>query len=398
MALISDPQLLLLDEPTCGMSPAETERAVAKIREMARTIDIIIINDMPVVFQNIADAITVMAQGAVLASGSASKFPKTSGFARPTWGGRKTKITSRRPSMLSLRDVHVHIGKLHILQGVSLEVKEGECAALLGRNGVGKTTTLRSIMGLVARSHGVIEFNGNDLSKSPPHQIPRKGIGYVPQGRGIFPTLSVLENLTIGVPGMRDAEQQEYVLSCFPRLKERLKQSGSTLSGGEQQMLAIARCLMMRPKLIILDEPTEGVVPRLVSQIRREIHRINQTGVRSSCWSNRTWKPRSSSARACFSWKRAPLSIPVPRMNSSRSPRSCTDISDCLTKLRTQRENEHGKKVIPPQFSGSRLGGRRTRHCQSDADEGRIRAGLRADRDRPSLRPHWRDFVLGSLA
>ena len=95
--------------------------------------------------------------------------------------------------MLSLRDVHVHIGKLHILQGVSLEVKEGECAALLGRNGVGKTTTLRSIMGLVARSHGVIEFDGDDLSKSPPHLIPRKGIGYVPQGRGIFPTLSVLK-------------------------------------------------------------------------------------------------------------------------------------------------------------------------------------------------------------
>lgn len=115
--------------------------------------------------------------------------------------------------MLSLRDVHVHIGKLHILQGVSLEVNKGECAALLGRNGVGKTTTLRCIMGLVARSHGVIEFDGNDLSKSPPHLIPRKGIGYVPQGRGIFPTLSVLENLTIGVPGMRDSEQQEYVLT-----------------------------------------------------------------------------------------------------------------------------------------------------------------------------------------
>src|SRR6478672_4834339 len=137
------------------------------------------------------------------------RFPKTNGFAKPIWAGRKTRITSRRPSMLSLRDVHVHIGKLHILQGVSLEVNKGECAALLGRNGV----------------------------------------GYVPQGRGIFPTLSVLENLTIGVPGMRDSEQQEYVLTCFPRLRERLKQSGSTLSGGEQQMLAIARCLMMRPKL-----------------------------------------------------------------------------------------------------------------------------------------------------
>ena len=181
--------------------------------------------------------------------------------------------------MLSLQDVHVHIGKLHILQGVSLEVKPGESAALLGRNGVGKTTTLRSIMGLVARSHGAIAFDGDDLSLLPPHLIPRKGIGYVPQGRGIFPTLTVLENLCIGLTGKRDPEREEYVFSCFPRLKERLKQAGSTLSGGEQQMLAIARCLMMRPKLIILDEPTEGIMPRLVSQIRREIHRINQAGV-----------------------------------------------------------------------------------------------------------------------
>jgi branched-chain amino acid transport system ATP-binding protein len=181
--------------------------------------------------------------------------------------------------MLSLREVHVHIGKLHILQGVSLEVKSGESAALLGRNGVGKTTTLRSIMGLVARSRGVIEFDGFDLARCQPHIIPRRGIGYVPQGRGIFPTLSVLENLCIGLPGKRDQEREEYVFSCFPRLKERLKQAGNTLSGGEQQMLAIARCLMMRPKLLILDEPTEGIMPRLVSQIRREIHRINQTGV-----------------------------------------------------------------------------------------------------------------------
>ena len=181
--------------------------------------------------------------------------------------------------MLSLRDVHVHIGKLHILQGVNLEVKAGECAALLGRNGVGKTTTLRSIMGLVAKSAGHIEFDGADLAKFQPHIIPRKGIGYVPQGRGIFPTLSVVENLNIGLPGKRDTEREDYVLTCFPQLKERLKQSGGTLSGGEQQMLAIARCLMMRPKLIILDEPTEGIMPRLVSQIRREIHRINQTGV-----------------------------------------------------------------------------------------------------------------------
>jgi branched-chain amino acid transport system ATP-binding protein len=181
--------------------------------------------------------------------------------------------------MLSLRDVHVHIGRLHILQGVSLEVKPGESAALLGRNGVGKTTTLRAIMGLAPRSRGTVEFDGFDLSRCAAHEVPRKGIGYVPQGRGIFPNLSVLENLCIGLPGKRDPEREDYVFGCFPRLKERLQQSGNTLSGGEQQMLAIARCLMMRPKLIILDEPTEGIMPRLVSQIRREIYRINQSGV-----------------------------------------------------------------------------------------------------------------------
>ncbi len=110
--------------------------------------------------------------------------------------------------------------------------------------------------------------------------MPRKGIGYVPQGRGIFPNLTVLENLNIGLPGQaRSASARTTCSDAFPRLKERLKQSGNTLSGGEQQMLAIARCLMMRPKLIILDEPTEGIMPRLVSQIRREIHRINQSGV-----------------------------------------------------------------------------------------------------------------------
>jgi branched-chain amino acid transport system ATP-binding protein len=182
--------------------------------------------------------------------------------------------------MLRLDDVHVHIGRLHILQGVNLEVKAGECAALLGRNGVGKTTTLRAIMGLVRRSAGTVEFDGADLAKCEPHQVPRRGVGYVPQGRGIFPGLTVQENLFIGLRNRRgDPEREEYVFNCFPRLKERLKQAGSTLSGGEQQMLAIARCLMMRPKLIILDEPTEGIMPRLVSQIRREIHRINQTGV-----------------------------------------------------------------------------------------------------------------------
>jgi len=181
--------------------------------------------------------------------------------------------------VLKLTDVHVHFGKLHILQGVSLEVGTGESVALLGRNGVGKTTTLRAIMGLAIRGRGKVEFDGEDLGGCEAHEVPRKGIGYVPQGRGIFPNLSVHENLCIGLPGKADTDREDYVFERFPRLKERLRQAGGTLSGGEQQMLAIARCMMMKPKLIILDEPTEGIAPLLVSEIRREIHRINQSGV-----------------------------------------------------------------------------------------------------------------------
>ena len=181
--------------------------------------------------------------------------------------------------MLKLSGVHVHYGKLHILRGVSFEVGAGESVALLGRNGVGKTTTLRAIMGLARRTQGTVKFDGVDLSRVKAWEVPRLGIGYVPQGRGIFPNLSVMENLCIGLPGKPDAAREDYVFGRFPRLKERMKQAGGTLSGGEQQMLAIARCLMMSPKLLILDEPTEGIMPVLVSQIRREIRRINQSGV-----------------------------------------------------------------------------------------------------------------------
>jgi branched-chain amino acid transport system ATP-binding protein len=181
--------------------------------------------------------------------------------------------------MLKLSGVHVHFGKLHILRGVSFEIGKGESVALLGRNGVGKTTTLRAIMGLAQRTQGTVEFEGVDLARVRPYEVPRLGIGYVPQGRGIFPNLTVLENLCIGLPGKPDPALLDYVFERFPRIKERVRQPGGTLSGGEQQMLAIARCLMMRPKLIVLDEPTEGIMPLLVSQIRREIRRINQTGV-----------------------------------------------------------------------------------------------------------------------
>ena len=181
--------------------------------------------------------------------------------------------------MLELKNVHAHYGKVHVLQENSLRVENGEAVALLGRNGVGKTTTLKTIMGLVKATGGEISFNGTQLSEIAPHKIPGQGIGYVPQGRGIFPTLSVRENLEIGLSKSPPPETTDYVFERFPRLKERLEQSGGTLSGGEQQMLAIARCLVLKPRLLILDEPTEGIMPILVQDIRREIKAVNDVGV-----------------------------------------------------------------------------------------------------------------------
>ena len=181
--------------------------------------------------------------------------------------------------MLELNAVHAHYGKVHVLQGASLQVQSGEAVGLLGRNGVGKTTTLKAIMGLVKATGGEIMFDGRNLTDIAPHTIPGTGIGYVPQGRGIFPSLSVKENLEIGLTKTPPSQVFDYVFDRFPRLKERLRQPGGTLSGGEQQMLAIARCLVMQPRLLILDEPTEGIMPILVQDIRREIKAVNDAGV-----------------------------------------------------------------------------------------------------------------------
>lgn len=182
-------------------------------------------------------------------------------------------------SILSVGNLHAHYGKIHVLQGVTLEIGKGEAVALLGRNGVGKTTTLRAALHLMPRSDGRIAVDGRDITELKPEKLARLGIGYVPQGRGVFPLLSVMENLTLGLTTAPDPNLLDEVFERFPRLKERAKQKGGTLSGGEQQMLAIGRCLMMSPRLLILDEPTEGIMPILVADIRRTIQSINKTGV-----------------------------------------------------------------------------------------------------------------------
>lgn len=181
--------------------------------------------------------------------------------------------------MLTLNQVNCFYGKSHVLHNTSLEIREQELVGLVGRNGVGKSTTLKSIMGLVPHKSGTITFDKIPLSTLPTYQIPRQGLAYVPQGRHLFPKLTVIENLKIPiVQGVLDQDKLEEIFEYFPRLKERLKQKAGTLSGGEQQMLALARALITKPKLILLDEPTEGLMPILVDIISQTISSINQKG------------------------------------------------------------------------------------------------------------------------
>lgn len=182
--------------------------------------------------------------------------------------------------MLRLDSVNAGYGRAQVLRDLSLEVRAGEILCLLGRNGAGKSTTMRAIMGLVPLMSGAIWLGERALSALPPHQVPRAGVGYVPQGRRLFADLTVAQNLEIGLMARRSgAEVREEVLTLFPRLRERMGQKAQTLSGGEQQMLAMARALCLRPKLLLLDEPTEGLQPSMIAAIREVIVGLRDEGV-----------------------------------------------------------------------------------------------------------------------
>ena len=184
--------------------------------------------------------------------------------------------------MLIVRDLNTYYGNSHTLRGVSLELPASTSLGLLGRNGMGKTTLIRSLMGYVRAASGQVRWEGSDVTNRAPERTARLGIGYVPEGRGIFPNLSVRENLVMsarrGVDGRNDWTYDR-VLTTFPRLTERLGHGGQQLSGGEQQMLAIGRALMTNPKLLILDEATEGLAPLIVAEIWRVIGAIRATGI-----------------------------------------------------------------------------------------------------------------------
>jgi branched-chain amino acid transport system ATP-binding protein len=185
-------------------------------------------------------------------------------------------------SLLTLENVHSYYGRIHALQGISLTVEEGEIVTLIGANGAGKSTTLRTISGLIHPKQGKIMLKDKDISHIDPHLIVKAGVGHVPEGRGIFPKLTVKENLEIGAFVVDDPveveRRMEYAFELFPRLKERMVQKGGTLSGGEQQMLATARGLMLNPHILMLDEPSMGLSPVLVELIFDIIKQMNEKG------------------------------------------------------------------------------------------------------------------------
>lgn len=185
--------------------------------------------------------------------------------------------------MLKVEDIHVYYGNIHAVKGISFHVDEGEIVSLIGANGAGKSTVLKTISGVLRAKSGSISFLGHDITKVEAHKIVRQGIAHVPEGRRIFLKMTVMENLEMGAFTRRDTagirEDLEMVFHSFPRLKERLRQPAGTLSGGEQQMLAMGRALMSRPKMLLLDEPSMGLAPILVDEIFSIIRQVNKTGV-----------------------------------------------------------------------------------------------------------------------
>lgn len=181
--------------------------------------------------------------------------------------------------MFEVQNIHTGYRKVKVLFGVSLTVSAGEIHCLMGRNGAGKTTLLKAIMGQLPLSQGEVILDGERLSGLPAHLVPQRGIGYIPQGRRLFPELTVSENIEMGLLARGEgADTRDWVLELFPRLKERLSQVAGTLSGGEQQMLATARALCLRPKVLLLDEPTEGLQPSMIEQIRQVVVKMKAEG------------------------------------------------------------------------------------------------------------------------
>jgi branched-chain amino acid transport system ATP-binding protein len=256
------------------MSPEETDETMVLIRELARGRTVVLVEHKMKLVMGISDRVTVLHQGQVLAERQPRRDPQQR-------AGAGDLPRSRAMSLLSLEDLHTCYGEAHILQGVSIAVREGEVVTMVGRNGAGKTTTLLSIMGIARARRGAVKLGGEDITRRETHEIVRRGVGWVPEERRVLPNLTVLENLRLGMMAAdrAGAEQRlEEALEYFPRLRERIAQKGRFLSGGEQQMLAIARGLVARPRIMLVDEPIEGLAPLLVQSLTGILREINRRG------------------------------------------------------------------------------------------------------------------------
>jgi ABC-type branched-subunit amino acid transport system ATPase component len=289
IALASKPQVLLLDEPLAGLAAAERERVTSLVKAVAASLPVLIVeHDIDRVL-GLSQRVTVMNQGEVLMAGTPDEVRRDrrvqevyTGTGTPPVSGRSAVAAGERASLLRFAGVNAFYGKSHILNDASLDVGAGEIVALLGRNGAGKSTLLKTLCGLVAPASGTIEFEGRHIAGLSAPDIARLGIGYVPQGRGLFAGMTVADNLALGrlaratdgANGVVWSEAQ--ILEYFPRLQERMNVAADFLSGGEQQMVAVARTLSGNVKLLLLDEPFEGLAPAVVQELFAVFDRLRR--------------------------------------------------------------------------------------------------------------------------
>jgi branched-chain amino acid transport system ATP-binding protein len=287
LALATRPRMLLLDEPLAGLAAAERDRVGNLIKQISADIPVLLVeHDIDRVF-SLADAVTVMNDGEVLVDGSvddARNSPRVQeiyiGSGAHALAGRHRASAAREAALLSLTDINTFYGKSHILRNVSFEVKEREIVALLGRNGAGKSTLLKTIVGITPPASGEITLAGHGLARRPSAEVTRRGVSYVPQGRGLFAGMSVAENLELGRLKRRNGEgmywDEERIFAFFPRIKQRWRSPADYLSGGEQQMVAVARALSGDTRVLLLDEPFEGLAPSIVEELFEAFDKLRQ--------------------------------------------------------------------------------------------------------------------------
>ncbi len=267
MLLIQDPKLMMLDEPVAGMSVAERQKTAQLLRKIAGGRSVLVIeHDMQFV-EDIADHVTVMHQEKYCRKVASIK-------SKTTLGLLTFILVIKETRMLKISDYAVAYGQSQVISGLNLTLAEGEIVALVGRNGMGKTTLMKSLIGMIPSCAGELEFAGTNITGLLSYQRVQHGIGFVPQGRMVFSTMTVEENIKTGIRQSRSLQVPEYLYDYFPVLKEMRKRMAGNLSGGQQQQLVMARALAGKPKLLLLDEPTEGIQPSIIKEMAKILRKI----------------------------------------------------------------------------------------------------------------------------